>query len=137
MAPRLEEQAPSSGGRLALSSKASYLKHEQPGIGLEGSGLPNVLGSESPGVAAGLNAVYSVAPLEVLFSTNEMDPKLPHFEYIKHCYEASYLKALEVLVDEVEWRVFLAKRMKEGSNEKLESVAEVDEIAEEEEDSPS
>ena len=127
MAPRLEEQAPSSGGRLALSSKASYLKHEQPGIGLEGSGLPNVLGSESPGVAAGLNAAYSVAPLEVL----------PHFEYIKHCYEASYLKALEVLVDEVEWRVFLAKRMKEGSNEKLESVAEVDEIAEEEEDSPS
>jgi hypothetical protein len=41
------------------------------------------------------------------------------------------------LVDEVEWRVFLAKRMKEGSNEKLVSVAEVDEIAEEEADSPS
>ena len=137
MAPRYEEQAPPSGGSLALSSSGSYLQHEQPGIGLKGSGLPNAVGSESPGVAVGLNAANSVAPLGIFSSTDEMDPKLPRFENTKHVIEVSHLKALEVSVEEDEWRVHLAKeRKKQGSDRKLVSAAAMDESAEEE-DSPS
>ena len=138
MAPHHEEQAPPSGGSLALSSSGSYSKHERPGIGLEGSGLPSAVGSESPEVAVGLNAANLVAPLGVFFSTDEMDPELPRFENAKHVIEVSHLKALEVSVEEDEWRVHLAKeREKQGSDSKLVSAAAEDDSAEEEEDSPS
>jgi len=42
VAPHYEEQAPPSGGSLALLLSSSYLKHEQPEIGPYGSGLSNV-----------------------------------------------------------------------------------------------
>ena len=51
-----EKRTPSSDDSLALSLNGSYSKREQPGIGLEGSGLPSAVGSESLGVAVGLNA---------------------------------------------------------------------------------
>jgi len=71
-------------------------------------------------------------------STDETDPDFPRLENTKHVIEVSHLKALEVSVEEDEWRVHLASERKmEGSNNgKLVSAAAVDGSAEEE-DSPS
>ena len=136
-----EKRTPSSGGSLALPLNGSYSEHEQPGIGLEGSGLPSAVGSESFGVAAKLNAAYSVAHSAKFSHTNETknesDPSFPHADGLKHISEVLYLEALEGLVEEDEWRASLVEHRKEGSSGSLESIAEVDESAEEEENSPS
>ena len=47
-----------------------------------------------------------------------------------------YLEALEGLVEEDEWRASLAKHREEGSSRSLESIAEANKPAEEEENSP-
>ena len=136
-----EKRTPSSSGSLALSLNGSYSKREQPGIGLEGSGLPCVVSSESPGVAVKLNAANSAAHSGIFSQTNETknesDPSFSHVDRLKHISEMLYLEALEGLVEEDEWRASLAKHREEGSSRSLESIAEGDESAEEEENSPS
>lgn len=137
-APHQEEQAPSSSNSLALLSNGSYLKHEQPEMGSPGRDLSSVLNSKSPREVKMHKITNSVAhSFSSLVDIDEMDPVFTRLEAVVHRNEQLFLKALEDSITEQEWRAFLVKRADQGSSKRLESVAEEDELAEEEENSPS
>jgi len=130
-APHSEERAPSSGNSLALLFSSSYSKHEQP-TWPTGSGLIfSALDSELPGAVVQHNIASSVAhSLRLVFIDGKL-ARFPRLEADVHRDELLFLKALEDSITEYGCRVFLVKRGSEGSNVKLESVADEDVLAEE------
>jgi len=131
-APHSEEKAPSSGNSLALLFSSSYSKHEQPTWRPTGSGLVfSALNSELPGAVMQHNIASSVAhSLRLVFIDGKV-ARFPRLEVDVYRDEFLFLKALEDSITEYGCRVFLVKRGSEGSNVKLELVADKDVIAEE------